>query len=156
MEFLQTSIYFLVSNLALDTASRYTLHNILTKENKYQEQRNRYHRYGSHLNGIVYEVCLPLNAERGVTQSVCDKLMRGFCNKVWPDIRVPRAHHFQYSDRDKVWQGERYHYLPQILEVLRTVNLCGEVKLVWYLHEVLAKKEDIEYADKEWNNKCCK
>ena len=74
-------------------------------------------------------------------------------NETGPDIGVPRAHHLKDGDGDKVRKRKGYHNLPKILDILRAVDLSGEIKLVGYLHEVLLKKVDIEDADEERNDK---
>ena len=64
-------------------------------------------------------------------------------NEARPDISVPRSHHLEYRYRDYRRDGERKHYLPQILEVARTVDLCGEVQLVRDLQKRLPQEIDV-------------
>jgi hypothetical protein len=122
--------------LTLDTGSRYTLHDILTKEDEDKEQGYGYHGNSRHLlrnvgltgGGIL---------KRG-TQTVSDQMILCGSNESGPYVGVPRTHHLKNGDRYEGGKCERDHYLPEILKVGCTVNLSSEIKLVGNLQEVLS------------------
>ena len=77
--------------LALDTTAAYACHNVLSQENKYQEQGQGNQGYCRHLYGIVY---ITSGGSKGISQTVGDHavgLIVG--NQTGPDVGVPRAHH---------------------------------------------------------------
>ena len=132
---------------ALDTASRDTLHDVLTQEEEDKEQGGGDQRNGRHLHG---DIDVTRRFDEGVTQTIGNQtVLVRIGNEVGPYVGIPRAHHLENGDRDQRGQGERDHDTPQILDVAGAVDLSGQIQLVGNLHEVLLEQIDVEDAHEE-------
>ena len=77
--------------LTFDTASRYTLHNVFTKENEHHKERCGDNTYSRHLHGDIRSAVF---VGEGRALTVRNQTMVQIVgNKTRPYVAIPCAHH---------------------------------------------------------------